>query len=233
MENLGGWRFRSTRCRICPGPINVEIGDLDGDGDLDIASLVSQEWEEIYVFVNDGRGRFDAELILGLDQRRLRVELADRGRSRPGRRRRLSSTATATRSTTRRRAGGRGTACSGWRTAARSTFTYHRIADFSGASSPQAADLDGDGDLDVAVVSAYNDWDDPAAQSLVWLENDGRMRFAMHDARSVADAPDHAGGRRSRRATARPDLVTGGMHISRPYDRMSRVTMWTNGVAGR
>jgi len=26
-----------------------------------------------------------------------------------------------------------------------------------------------------------------------------------------------------------PDLATGGMHISRPYDRMSRITMWTNG----
>jgi hypothetical protein len=23
------------------------------------------------------------------------------------------------------------------------------------------------------------------------------------------------------------DLVTGGMHISRPYDRLSRVTLWT------
>ena len=26
----------------------------------------------------------------------------------------------------------------------------------------------------------------------------------------------------------KPDLVTGGMHISRPYDRMSRVTLWSN-----
>ena len=25
-----------------------------------------------------------------------------------------------------------------------------------------------------------------------------------------------------------PDLVTGGMHISAPYDRMSRVTLWTS-----
>jgi hypothetical protein len=26
----------------------------------------------------------------------------------------------------------------------------------------------------------------------------------------------------------RVDLVTGGMHVSRPYDRMSRVTLWTH-----
>jgi hypothetical protein len=25
------------------------------------------------------------------------------------------------------------------------------------------------------------------------------------------------------------DLVTGGMHISRPFDRISRVTVWSNG----
>lgn len=50
-------------------------------------------------------------------------------------------------------------------------FELHRIADLSGASSPQAADPDGDGTV---------------------------------------------------------DLVTGGMHIAGPYDRMSRVTLWSN-----
>ncbi|MDH4066009.1 MAG: FG-GAP repeat protein, partial [Acidobacteriota bacterium] len=29
-------------------------------------------------------------------------------------------------------------------------------------------------------------------------------------------------------ADGRPDLVTGGMHMSFPFDRMSRVTVWTN-----
>jgi hypothetical protein len=26
----------------------------------------------------------------------------------------------------------------------------------------------------------------------------------------------------------RPDLVTGGMHISRPYDRLGRITAWSS-----
>ncbi len=117
--------------------------------------------------------------------------------------------------------------------AAALTFAYHRIADFAGASSPQAADLDGDGDLDIVVVSAYNDWDDAEAQSLVWFENDGHMRFTLRD---LASSPTHlitlAVG--DLNGDGRPDLVTGGMHVSRPYDRMSRVTSgWTAGPGRR
>jgi FG-GAP-like repeat len=107
-------------------------------------------------------------------------------------------------------------------------FAVHRIADFSGASSPQPIDMDADGDLDVAVVSAYNAWSDPAAQSLIWLENDGQMRFTSHD---LANAPTHLVTLSVGDFTGDglPDLVTGGMHINRPYDRLSRITLWTNG----
>ena len=32
---------------------------------MDFVSLVSQEWEEIYVFENDGRGNFKSHLVWG------------------------------------------------------------------------------------------------------------------------------------------------------------------------
>jgi hypothetical protein len=227
MRNDGGWRFSSTILQNLSGPINVEIVDLDGDGDLDIASLVSQEWEEIYVHVNDGRGRFESRLIWGSTN-------DDFG----------SSWLTATDldkdgdidfvysngdGFDYAAGGGRPWHGVQWLENRGSlTFDLHRLTNYSGASSPQPVDFDQDGDLDIAVVSAYNNWDSPAAQSLVVLVNDGRMQFTLAN---VAHAPTHLitlgvgdfTGDRS------PDLVTGGMHTSRPYDRLSRVTLWTNG----
>jgi len=231
MENLGNWRFRSTRLLNLSGAINVEVVDLDGDGDLDIASLVSQEWEEVYAFVNDGRGRFEPKLIWGSTNDDFGSSwLTAVDLDKDGDVDFLYSNGDAFDYAP---PSGRPWHGVQWlENAGALNFTFHRLADFSGASSPQAADIDGDGDLDVVVVSAYNAWDDPSAQSLVWLENDGRMRFAMHDA---AASPTHlvtvAAGDLT--GDGRPDLVTGGMHISRPYDRMSRITMWVTGVAGR
>jgi hypothetical protein len=227
MENLGNWRFRSTRLLNLSGAINVEIADLDHDGDLDITSLVSQEWEEVYTFVNDGRGHFEPRLVWGSTNDDFgsswltAVDLDQDGD--------IDFLYSNGDAFDYAPPSGRPWHGVQWlENTGALNFTFHRLADFSGASSPQAVDLDGDGDLDVVVVSAYNAWDDPAAQSLVWLENDGRMRFAMHD---IASSPTHlvtvAAGDLT--GDGLPDLATGGMHISRPYDRMSRITMWTNG----
>ena len=66
---------RATCCRSCRARSTPRSPIVDGDGDLDIVTLVSQEWEEIYVFVNDGRGRFTPHADLRRQQRGLRIEL--------------------------------------------------------------------------------------------------------------------------------------------------------------
>jgi len=226
LENQGNWQFESHVLQQLSGPINAEIADVDGDGDLDIVTLVSQEWEEIYVFVNDGRGQFAATRVFGASNEDFGsswITVVDLDRD--GDVDILYSNGDAFDYAPPTGRGWNGLQWLENRGDVR--FVYHRIGDFPGASSPQAADLDGDGDLDIVVVSAYNNWDGAEALSLAWFENDGAMGFTL---RPVAAAPTHlitlAAGDLT--GDGRPDLVTGGMHVSPPFDRMSRVTVWTN-----
>lgn len=226
LENQGDWRFASHIIHSLSGGINAVVADADADGDLDIVSLISQEWEEIYVLTNDGRGAFTPVRVFGAaneDFGSSWITVVDLDRD--GDVDILYSNGDAFDYAPPK---GRNWNGVQWLENTGSLrFEYHRIADYPGASSPQAADLDGDNDLDIVVVSAYNDWAKPTSQSLVWLQNDGRMSFTMRD---LANSPTHlltlAVG--DLNADGRPDLATGGAHVSWPYDRLSRLMTWTN-----
>jgi len=77
------------------------------------------------------------------------------------------------------------------------------------------------------VVSAFNIWDLPESHSFILLENAGDMQFIKHD---ISKNPSHL-------LTCEPgdfnkdglmDVITGGMHTYPPFDRMGRITLWTN-----
>jgi hypothetical protein len=225
LENTGSWRFTPHVLQRLSGGINAVPADVDGDGRQDILALISQEWEEIWAFVNGGGGRFTPKLVWGStnpDFGSSWITVVDLDRDKDPDILYANGDAFEYAPPNSRPWQG----IQWLENTGQFTFAFHRIISQQGATSPVAADLDGDGDLDIVIVTGNADWNDPKAASLAWLENDGMQRFTRHDLASspthlnTVDAADIDGD-------GRPEAVTGGMHISRPYDRLGRVTLWT------
>ena len=93
-------------------------------------------------------------------------------------------------------------------------FVEHRLATLPGAQRAQAADLDGDGDLDV-VVSAFVSGEASARlASLVWLEQTAPGRFERHTLES--GTPSHATlDLGDVDGDGKPDIVTGWFSLGK------------------
>jgi len=226
MENLGSGQFRSHLLQRLSGVVHTIPSDIDRDGDTDIVSLVSQEWEEVYVFENDGRGNFKSHLVWGStneDYGSSGIRLADLNQDGaldvaltngdafdylPPRPRPWHSV-----QWLENRGGFK--------------FEHHTIARFLGASGAVAADFDGDGDLDVAAVTCYNFWERPDAQSIAWFENDGKMNFTEHP---ISTTPTHLISLEAAdmNKDGKPDLVTVRMNVYQPFNKEGRVVLWLN-----
>ena len=226
IENLGNWQFKSHILQSISGGINVELADIDHDGDLDIVSLISQEWEEIYCFVNDGKGNFKTKLVYkssNEDFGSSGISICDFNQD--GKPDILYTNGDAFDYIPPQPRPWHGVQ---WlENKGDLNFEYHRICNFAGAYNARACDIDKDGDLDLFVVSAFNNWEKPEAQSFIWLENDGKMQFKKHD---IANSPTHQLSLElgDFNKDGLMDMVTGGMHAYPPFDRLGRITLWTN-----
>jgi hypothetical protein len=226
IENLGNWEFQSHILQYLSGPVNVEIVDIDKDNDLDIISLVSQEWEEIYCFINAGNGQFKPNLLFGSsnqDYGSSGISLCDLDQDDD-----VDILYTNGDAFDYIPPQGRPWHGVQWlENKGDLDFEFHRICNLTGATNVRATDIDNDSDLDLLVVSAFNIWDLPDSQSFIWLENSGDMQFIMHN---ISKNPTHlltceAGDFNK---DGLMDVITGGMHTYPPFDRMGRITLWTN-----
>jgi len=224
MRNLGNWQFEGHVLLSLSGTINVCVADLNGDRTLDIVAVVSQQWEEIHLFENDGKGNFTGKILFGStneDYASSGISLCDLNRD--GRPDILYTN-------------GDGFAYADpgkrpWHglqwleNLGGGQFRFHRIGDMPGAFSPVGVSLDGNGVMDIVCVSGFNDWNDPAAASLMVFKNDGQMNFTP---RVLAHAPIQLIGLAAGNldGSGRVSLVTGGFYSYPPFDRMSRLTLW-------
>ncbi len=224
MENMGNWEFKSHILLNRSGTVNVCVADMNGDHTPDIVAAVSQEWEEIYLFENDGHGNFTSKIIYGStneDYGTSGISLCDLNRD--GRPDILYTNGDGF---DYAQPGSRPWHGVQWlENLGNGAFKFHRIGDFKGAYSPVGVDLDGDGATDVVVVSAFNEWSDPQAVSLMYFKNDGHMNFTPH---VLARSPTHllTCVAADFDGTGQPALVTGGFHAYPPWDKMSRLMLW-------
>lgn len=225
MRRTGPWEFTSQIILDLSGTVNIAVGDYNGDRTQDIVALVSQQWEEVYLFENDGKGNFRSRVIWGSTNEDYACSgMISADLNRDGRPDLIFTNGD-----------GFGPAAlpgpRPWHgvqwleNAGSGNFRFQRIGDLPGAYSPVCIDLDGDGANDVVAISAFNEWEKPKALSMVWYQNDGRQGFKP---RILAYTPTHllalAAGDWDN--DGRPELISGAFHAYPPYERQTRLMYW-------
>lgn len=230
LESVGKGAYRERELIAAPGAIHVLIDDYDADGDRDVTTIVSQDDEELWGFENLGGWKFQSRRLFwttnfdlgsaGLVQTDLDAD-GDRDLLLP-----VGDNFEDQFAYPQPYHG-----CLWFENQGNWKFTERRIAYFGGTYAAAPGDLDGDGDLDVVLVSMSNDWDRPDNPSVVWLENDGRQNFRPFQ---IANDPIHqvtvACGDID--GDGRDDIVTGGLHARPPFDRRGRITSWQSAAGG-
>jgi hypothetical protein len=161
--------------RTGSGALDAVVDDVDGDGDLDVLSIVAQGHQEMWWFENDGTGHFQSRLlwkersVLGYnsfqwidfngDGKKDLIVASGNNMEMPDPPIKPVHGVYVYLQT------------------GPMQFTKTHFLRMDGATKALAHDYDNDGDFDVAVISAYPDWraDSPVAFALFMNEGEGKF----------------------------------------------------------
>ena len=174
MENLGNNKFTRHVLRAAPGAIKAYVNDYNHDGAPDLWVLFAQGEEGIFLFTNKGHGNFDTKEVLRFPSvyGSSYFELDDFNHDgHPD----IVYT------------------CGDNADYSPVLKPYHGVYIFlndgsnnfqqkyffpiDGCYKAIARDYDGDGDLDIAAISFFADYEHQPQESFVYLENNGNFDF--------------------------------------------------------
>ncbi|MEW4561046.1 VCBS repeat-containing protein [Bremerella sp. JC770] len=226
LENQGEFRFRDHELLTGPGTIHVPVGDYDLDGDLDIAAIVTQDEEELWGLENLGDGTFQKRrLWMTINPDLGSAGLVQSDLDQDGDLDLILPAGDNLEDFDAYPQPYHG--CYWFENQGDWQFKFHRIADLGGTYAAAVDDMNGDGHLDLVLVSLTNNWLEPNNASIVWLENDGQQNFKTWQ---IDAAPLHlvTVDTGDLNDDGLPDIAAGSLNVRRPHRNLGRVSTWLN-----
>src|ERR1051325_7480467 len=176
-ENLGNGKFDEHILADQPGAIRSQVYDANGDGLPDIFVLMGQAREGVYLFLNRGHGKFAQTALIEQPPAfgYAYFELVDFNQDGHIDLLTVNGDNGEFPSPPRNYHGVRIYLNDG-----RNQFSEKWFFPLNGAYKAVARDFDGDGDLDIAAISFFPDYEKSPGDSFVYLENRGDWKFEAY-----------------------------------------------------
>ena len=173
-ENLGNGEYKEHVLIDKAGAVRAVIQDFNNDGIPDIAVLMAQEIESLLIFTNDGKGKFTPQVVFQKHPLYGHTYFEPVDFNRDGRIDFLVTNGDNGEypSPTKKYHGVRVYLNKG-----ENQFEEAFFYPLNGAFKAVARDFDGDGDLDIAAISFFPDYEKAPEESFVFLENNGKNEF--------------------------------------------------------